>query len=71
MFCQFCVYEIFCKKSKEFKTALMTSFILLLVCWRVCVQSYASNREDRSYKKRKKEESEIVKLLKNCLKEKM
>ena len=49
----------------------MTSFILLLVCWPVRVRSNASDREDCSYKKRKKEESETVKLLKNRLKEKM
>ena len=31
MFCQYvCVCEIFLQKNKEFKTSLMTSFILLL-----------------------------------------
>ena len=30
MFCQYVCVKSFCKKNKEFKTALMTSFILLL-----------------------------------------
>ena len=30
MFCQYVRLKSFCKKNKEFKIALMTSFILLL-----------------------------------------
>ena len=31
MFCQYVCVKCFCKKKKEFKTVLMTSFILLLL----------------------------------------